>query len=36
MIFPFVEPVLGNLEFGTIQAVASATLGFGLHAAIFG
>jgi uncharacterized protein (DUF697 family) len=36
MIFPFVEPVVGGLEFGTIQAVASATIGFALHAAIFG
>ena len=36
MIFPFVEPVVSGLEFGTIQAVPSATIGFGLHAAIFG
>ena len=36
MIFPLVEPALSDLEFGTIQAVLSATIGFGLHAAIFG
>jgi hypothetical protein len=36
MIFPLVEPAVSGLEFGTIQAVLSATIGFGLHAAIFG
>ena len=36
MIYPFVEPVVSGLEFDTIQAVVSATVGFGLHAAIFG
>ena len=36
MIFPFVETAVSGLEFDTIQAVLSATIGFGLHAAIFG
>jgi hypothetical protein len=36
MIYPLIEPALSGLEFGTIQAVLSATIGFGLHAAIFG
>ena len=32
MIFPFVDTVVSGLEFDTIQAVLSATIGFGLHA----
>jgi hypothetical protein len=36
MIFPFVDTVVSGLEFDTIQAVVSATVGFGLHAAFFG
>jgi hypothetical protein len=36
MIFPFVDTVVSGLEFDTIQAVVSATIGFGLHAAFFG
>jgi hypothetical protein len=36
LIFPFVETAVSGLEFDTIQAVLSATIGFGLHAAIFG
>ncbi len=36
MIFPFVDSALTGLQFDAIQAVLSATIGFGLHAAIFG
>ena len=36
MVFPLVDSFLSGLEFDTIQAVLSATIGFGLHAAIFG
>ena len=36
MIFPFVDTVVSGLEFDTLQAVVSATIGFGLHAAFFG
>ncbi len=36
VIFPFVAPALSGLEFDTIQAVVSATIGFALHAAMFG
>ena len=36
MIFPFVDTVVSGLEFDTIQAILSATIGFGLHATFFG
>jgi len=36
MIFPFVDTVVSGLEFDTLQAVVSATIGFGLHATFFG
>jgi hypothetical protein len=36
MIFPFVDTAVSSLQFDAIQAVLSATIGFGLHAAIFG
>jgi len=36
MIFPFIDSAVTGLQFGAIQAVLSATIGFGLHAAIFG
>jgi hypothetical protein len=36
MIFPFVDTAVSGLEFDTIQAVLSATIGFGLHATFFG
>jgi hypothetical protein len=36
IIFPLVDTAVSGLEFDTIQAVLSATIGFGLHAAIFG
>ena len=35
MIFPFVDTAVTGLQFDAIQAVLSATIGFGLHAAIF-
>jgi uncharacterized membrane protein len=36
MVFPLVDSFVSGLEFDTIQAVLSATIGFGLYAAIFG
>jgi hypothetical protein len=36
MVFPFVDTVVSGLEFDTLQAVVSATIGFGLHATFFG
>ena len=36
MIFPFVDTAVSGLEFDTIQAVLSATIGFGLRATFFG
>jgi hypothetical protein len=36
MIFPFIDTAVSGLQFDAIQAVLSATIGFGLHAAIFG
>ena len=36
MIFPFVDTAVSALQFDAIQAVLSATIGFALHAAIFG
>ena len=36
MIFPFIDSAVSGLQFDAIQAVLSASLGFGLHAAIFG
>jgi hypothetical protein len=33
MIFPYVSDALNGLEFTAIEAVVSATLGFGIHAA---
>jgi hypothetical protein len=36
MVYPYVNDVLGGLEFNAIEAVVSATLGFGIYAAIFG
>jgi hypothetical protein len=35
MIFPFIDTAVSGLQFDAIQAVLSASLGFGLHAAIF-
>ena len=36
VIFPFVEPTMGELPFDVAEAVLSATIGFALHAAMFG
>ena len=36
MIFPYIDDILGGLEFNAIEAVVSATLGFGIYAVIFG
>ncbi|MBX6425308.1 MAG: hypothetical protein IRZ09_05220 [Variibacter sp.] len=36
LAFPLVADTIGTLEFSTIEAVMSATLGFGLYAALFG
>lgn len=36
MLFPYVGDMLGGMEFKAIEAVVSATLGFGIHAAFFG
>jgi hypothetical protein len=36
MIFPFVDTAVSALQFDAIQAVLSASIGFALHAAIFG
>jgi len=36
MLFPYVDDVLGGLEFKTLEAVVSATLGLGIYAAMFG
>jgi len=36
MVFPYVAHVIGGLPFDTVEAVVSATVGFGLYAAVFG
>jgi hypothetical protein len=36
VIFPFVEPTIGELLFDVAEAVLSATLGFALDTAMFG
>jgi hypothetical protein len=36
VIFPFVEPTMGELSFNMAEAVLSATLGFALDTAMFG
>jgi hypothetical protein len=36
VIFPFVEPMMGELSFNVTEAVLSATLGFVLDSAMFG
>jgi hypothetical protein len=36
VIFPYVEPAMGELPFGVAEAVLSTTIGFVLHAAMFG
>jgi hypothetical protein len=36
IVFPYVRDVLDGLEFNAIEAVVSTTVGFGIHAALFG
>jgi hypothetical protein len=36
MVFPYLDDMLGGLEFHAIEAVVSTTLGFGIYAVIFG
>jgi hypothetical protein len=36
VIFPFVEPTMGELSFNVAEAVLSATIGFALDTAMFG
>jgi hypothetical protein len=36
VIFPFVEPTMGELSFNMTEAVLSATIGFALDSAMFG
>jgi hypothetical protein len=36
MVFPFVADAVTGMQFSSIEAVVSATVGFGLYAAIFG
>jgi hypothetical protein len=36
VLFPYIGPHIGELSFDTIEAVVSATLGFGVYAALFG
>jgi hypothetical protein len=35
-VFPLVADMIGGLQFDTVEAVVSATIGFGLYAAVFG
>jgi hypothetical protein len=35
-VFPYVGGEIGELPFDAIEAVVSATLGFGVYAALFG
>lgn len=35
-LFPYFEPRTGELPFDAIEAVVSATLGFGIYAVLFG
>jgi hypothetical protein len=34
-LFPYVAGVIDSLQFETVEAVISATIGFGLYAAMF-
>jgi hypothetical protein len=36
IVFPLVDGTIGGLQFDAIEAVVSASLGFGLYAAMFG
>jgi hypothetical protein len=35
MVFPYVATEIGDLPFSAIEAVLSATIGFGIYAAFF-
>lgn len=35
-IFPHVAGVIGGVPFDAVEAVVSATIGFGIYAAVFG
>lgn len=35
-VFPYVEHMVGGLEFEAIEAVLSTTIGFGLYSLLFG
>ena len=36
LLFPLVDGMVGGLQFDAVEAVLSATIGFGLYAAMFG
>jgi hypothetical protein len=36
VVFPYFEPAMGELPFNMAEAVLSATIGFALHATMFG
>ena len=36
VVFPYFEPTMGELPFDAAEAVFSTTVGFALHAAMFG
>jgi hypothetical protein len=36
MLFPYIADDMGGTPFKTLEAVLTATLGFGLYAALFG
>jgi hypothetical protein len=36
LVFPLIDGMIGTVQFDAIEAVVSATLGFGLYAAMFG
>ena len=36
VVFPYVAGMIGGLPFDTVEAVLSATIGFGIYAAVFG
>ena len=35
-IYPYIESMMDSLQFNTVEAVLSATIGYALYAAIFG
>jgi hypothetical protein len=36
VLFPYVAGMIGSMQYEAAEAVVSATIGFGLYAAIFG